>query len=116
MGTRRSSRTRRPALQGDRVCEGSCRCRQDPEAVFCPFPGKATSALGHTDLNTRSTQLPQLTVGRGPSLSGVAGERQAAEESSKTNSKQAPYQANPLEERKRSDRKVRKALLCGSGC
>lgn len=58
MGTRRSSRTRRPALQGDRVCEGSCRCRQGPEAVFCPFPGKATSALGHTDLNTRSTPTP----------------------------------------------------------
>lgn len=110
MGTRRSSRTRRPALQGDRVCEGSCWCRQGPEAVFCPFPGKATSALGHTDLNTRSTRLPQLAVGRSPSLSGVAGERQAAEESSKTNSKQAPL------ERKRSDRKVRKALLCGSGC
>lgn len=83
MGTRRSSRTRRPALQGDRACKGSCRCRQDPEAVFCPSPGKATSALGHTDLNTSATPTPTAHCGEKPSLSGVAGERQAAEESSK---------------------------------
>lgn len=42
MGTRRSSRTRHPALQGGGVCEGRLQVQAGPETVFYCIPGKAT--------------------------------------------------------------------------
>lgn len=47
MGTMRSSRTRRPALQGDGVCKVGHRCTQGPRRLL-PHPRLGPSALGPT--------------------------------------------------------------------
>lgn len=69
MGTMRSSRTRRPALQGNGVCEVGHRCRQGPRRLL-PHPRLGHSAPGPTP-TAHCWGVP-------PSPQGWQGEMQAA--------------------------------------
>lgn len=117
MGTRRSSRTRRPALQGDRCVRGAAGAGRAPRQSSVPSQARPLLPWATQTSTPAPPRLPQLTARRGPSLSGVAGRKAgwrrgtgsggagkrgpSGARSSKTNSKQSPHPANPLEEREK---------------